>query len=125
MNASRAAEHAAGESGRIELREGSSLYYSLLWTDDAVRERLLARLSLVHTLLTTLEEVQEPEVAERKVHWWHEELERLGRGLAPPSAHARLRRLRSAAFRRRSPPVSSCSRAPPTLATRRRRRRSI
>lgn len=80
MSASRAAEGVVGESGRIDPREGSSLYYSLLWTDDAVRERLLARLSLIHALLTTLEEVQEPGVAERKVHWWHEELERLGRG---------------------------------------------
>ena len=71
---------AADESTRIEPREGSSLYYSLLWTEASVRERFLTRLALVRTLLATLEEVQERAVAERKVHWWHEELERLRLG---------------------------------------------
>ena len=61
-------------------REGSSLYYSLLWTEATARERFLDRLALLRTLARTLDEVQDPGVAERKVHWWHEELERLARG---------------------------------------------
>ncbi len=66
----------------LDIREGSSLYYSLLWTAPAVRQRFIERLHLVQTLGTTLEEVQEPQVAERKIHWWHEELQRMVEGTA-------------------------------------------
>lgn len=64
------------------MRDGSSLYYSLLWTEQDRRQRFLARLSLVTSLSRTLEDVQEPTVAEQKIHWWHEELERLHAGNA-------------------------------------------
>lgn len=66
----------------LELREGSSLYYSLLWTQPAMRQRFMERLYLIQSLSTTLEEVQEPQVAEHKIHWWHEELQRLIDGTA-------------------------------------------
>ena len=66
----------------LDIREGSSLYYSLLWTAPAARQRFIERLHLVQTLGTTLEEVQEPQVAERKIHWWHEELQRMFEGTA-------------------------------------------
>jgi len=63
-------------------KEGSSLYYSLLWTDESARQRLLNRLNLINTLSTTLEDVQEPEIAEQKIHWWHEEIHRMIAGEA-------------------------------------------
>lgn len=63
-------------------REGSSLYYSLLWTTPERRLRLLNRLAMIDAIATTLHDVQEPAVAERKIHWWHEELDRLARGEA-------------------------------------------
>ncbi|MGQ7843638.1 squalene/phytoene synthase family protein [Granulosicoccus sp. 3-233] len=66
----------------LTIREGSSLYYSLLWTTPAARQRFIERLHLIQSLSTTLEDVQEPQVAERKIHWWHEELQRLMEGTA-------------------------------------------
>jgi len=66
----------------IKIHEGSSLYYSLLWTETDARERFVARLGLVHALSTTLDDVQEPQVAQRKIHWWHEELQRMINGEA-------------------------------------------
>ncbi|MFK7855734.1 MAG: squalene/phytoene synthase family protein [Granulosicoccus sp.] len=61
----------------VSIREGSSLYYSLLWTKEPVRQRFVNRLGLIQALGTTLEDVQEPHVAEQKIHWWHEEIQRL------------------------------------------------
>lgn len=56
---------------------GSTLYYSLLHCDEHSRQRALNTLKLVNTLSTTLYDVNEPQVAEKKIHWWHEELSRL------------------------------------------------
>jgi len=64
------------------VREGSSLYYSLLWTDTRARQRFAERLALIKAMATTLDDVQEPQVAEKKIHWWHEELQRLTDGVA-------------------------------------------
>jgi hypothetical protein len=64
------------------VREGSSLHYSLLWTAKDARDRFLRRLALIQAMATTLDEVQEPSVAEKKIHWWHEELQRLHDGTA-------------------------------------------
>lgn len=47
-----------------------------------MRQRFINRLGLVHALGTTLEDVQEPQVAEQKIHWWHEEIQRLLTGKA-------------------------------------------
>ncbi|NND92829.1 MAG: squalene/phytoene synthase family protein [Granulosicoccus sp.] len=66
----------------ITIPEGSSLYYSLLWTDPVARQRFIARLHLVQTLSRTLDDVQEPQVAQSKIHWWHEELQRMVEGTA-------------------------------------------
>ncbi len=66
----------------LTIREGSTLYYSLLWTSPAARQRFVERLELVQALSSTLEEVHEPQVAERKIHWWHEELQRMVEGTA-------------------------------------------
>ena len=71
------------------IREGSTLYYSLLWTSPAAQQRFIERLELVQALSSTLEEVHEPQVAERKIHWWHEELQRMMEGTARhPAAQA-------------------------------------
>jgi len=58
------------------------LYYSLLWTEEQARARYLNRLQLVNALNTTLDDVQDPQVAEKKIHWWHEEIERMIAGEA-------------------------------------------
>lgn len=56
---------------------GSSLYYSLLWTDNEAKARFAQRLNLIQSLTRTLDDVQDPDVAHQKIHWWHEELERM------------------------------------------------
>ena len=65
-----------------DLKDGSSLYYSLLWVNDQARERFVNRLTLINALASTLDDVQEPQVAEKKIHWWHEELQRMNDGQA-------------------------------------------
>ena len=64
------------------IKEGSSLYYSLLWTPADAKDRFQHRLALISALATTLDDVYEPQVAEKKIHWWHEELQRLHDGNA-------------------------------------------
>lgn len=61
----------------ITVEQGSSLYYCLLWTSTEARERFISRLNLVQALSTTLDDVQEHQVAQKKIHWWHEELQRM------------------------------------------------
>ena len=71
------------------IEEGSSLYYSLLWTPPATRQRFIDRLDLVRSLAGALDDVHEPQVAEHKIHWWHEELERMLTGASRhPAAQA-------------------------------------
>ena len=60
--------------------DGSSLYYALWGLDDTLRERALARLAFGTALADAVNDVREPDVARRKIHWWHEELERLHAG---------------------------------------------
>ena len=57
--------------------EGSSLYYSLLELSTAARQQWLQRLSLCMAIGDSLHDVQEPDVAEKKVQWWHQEIIRL------------------------------------------------
>jgi hypothetical protein len=66
----------------LNIEPGSSLYYSLLWTDSVTKERFVQRLNLLQSLNGTLDDVQDPEVAQQKIHWWHEELERMINGSA-------------------------------------------
>ncbi len=61
------------------LRDGSTLYYSLMFSEASIRARVVKTLQLIHVISTTLYEVSEPAVAEKKIHWWHEELERLAK----------------------------------------------
>jgi len=61
------------------LRDGSTLYYSLLFLETAQRDRVARTLALIKVISTTLYDVSEPQVAEKKIHWWHEELARLSK----------------------------------------------
>ena len=65
-----------------QIEPGSTLYYSLLWTDPESKDRFVNRMNLVLALNGTLDDVQDPEVAQKKIHWWHEELERMVNGEA-------------------------------------------
>jgi len=64
-------------SSKLAVTEGSSLYYSLLYCTEAQRSRVLHTLALIQSMTTALHEVSDPSVAEKKIHWWHEEIERL------------------------------------------------
>ena len=79
MNVNDASGGDAGH-GAIRPRDGSSLHYALLWTAPDARARFLDALALIRTLARTLDDVHDPGVAERKIHWWHEELARLADG---------------------------------------------
>jgi len=63
-------------------REGSTMYYSLWRLPAAQRHDVCTLLHFIHTLASSLHDVSEPTVAEQKIHWWHEEVERLGQGQA-------------------------------------------
>jgi len=60
-------------------REGSSIYYSLLHCTNDQRQHALDTLELIKTVSSSLVDVTEPQVAEKKIHWWHEELARLAK----------------------------------------------
>jgi len=105
------------------LREGSTLYYSLLFLEPKARECVANTLKLVSVISTTLYDVTEPQVAEKKIHWWHEELERLTKRSArhpacvtvqeylhtPDAAKALLNVLSAAATERYTPPATEQS----------------
>ena len=61
----------------MTLREGSSLYYATRQLTTETRERVTVVLVLFDTLANAVTDVQEPQVAEKKIHWWHEEIQRL------------------------------------------------
>lgn len=58
-------------------RPGSSLYYSALYCDDDTRDRCLRTLNLISIIANSLLDVHDAAVAQQKIHWWHEELDRL------------------------------------------------
>ena len=74
----------AAASGRdapgAEPRAGSTLHYALLRVDGEPRARVLGRLALGRAIVDALLDVTDPGVARTKVHWWHEELDRLHAG---------------------------------------------
>lgn len=59
-----------------EAADGSALYYALLYIDKPASTRAMETLQFIHTLSGTLNDVTEGQVAEKKIHWWHEELAR-------------------------------------------------
>ncbi len=58
-------------------REGSTLHYATLRMDTPARERVLCVFELTHAIASTLVGVQEPGVAQTKLQWWTDEIERL------------------------------------------------
>ncbi|MBX2825414.1 MAG: squalene/phytoene synthase family protein [Gammaproteobacteria bacterium] len=67
-------------SSAITPREGSTFYYGLLKTASQQRSDVCALLQFCEVLASVLHEVTEPAVAEQKIHWWHQEIERLQTG---------------------------------------------
>jgi len=59
--------------------DGSALYYALLYVKEPSSTRALETLEFIQTLSNTLVDVTEGSVAEKKIHWWHEELARLAK----------------------------------------------
>jgi len=59
------------------LREGSTLYYATLRMDESDRNKALNALALIQTLSQCLTGVQEPTVAQTKLQWWSDEINRL------------------------------------------------
>ncbi len=62
--------------------DGTTLYYALLYNTEQERRQFMHMLQLITALECSMHEVTEPQVAEKKVHWWHEELARLGKAQA-------------------------------------------
>ena len=58
-------------------RPGSTYYYALRHQPGDVHARVHATLQLIETVTECLLDVTEPTVAEKKIHWWHEEIDRL------------------------------------------------
>ena len=118
------------DEGAREPREGSTLHYALLRIDGEPRRRALARLRLGRALTDVLLDVTGPDVARTKVHWWHEELDRLHAGRArhpatvacpelagSDAARARLLELLGAAASDRLDPARDVAALDETLAT--------
>jgi len=64
------------------IREGTALAYALAQLPPQKKADIVAILQLSHTLATMLNDVTDPSVAEKKIHWWHEELDRMQNGKA-------------------------------------------
>ncbi len=58
-------------------RPGSTFYYALRHYPTDGHARVRSTLKLIETVSECLLDVSEPTVAEQKIHWWHEEIDRL------------------------------------------------
>jgi 15-cis-phytoene synthase len=63
-------------------RRGASLHYSLLFTTDSTRRRLLALHALRQDLCAIERECSDAQVARLKLQWWRDELQRGADGTA-------------------------------------------
>ncbi len=63
-------------------RRGASLHYSLLFTADTTRRRLLALHAVRHELCAIERECSDAQVARIKLQWWRDELQRAADGVA-------------------------------------------
>lgn len=83
------AKDSPGDTPGTTPKEGSSLYYALWGVSNPQRQRALDRLALGRSLNEALLDVSTPEVAQQKLHWWHEEIDRWHRDAARhPSTQA-------------------------------------
>jgi phytoene synthase len=70
-------------------RRGASLHYSLLFTADTTRRRLLALHAVRHDLCAVERECSDTQLARLKLQWWRDELQRAAKGSAQhPAAQA-------------------------------------
>lgn len=69
----------ASNGEKLLTADGSALYYALLYVKQPASVRVLETLKFIQTLSNTLNDVTEGDVAEKKIHWWHEELTRLSK----------------------------------------------
>jgi phytoene synthase len=70
-------------------RPGASLHYSLLFTADTTRRRLLALHAIRQELCAVERECSDRQVARLKLQWWRDELQRAAGGTAQhPAAQA-------------------------------------
>lgn len=70
-------------------RPGASLHYSLLFTPDTTRRRLLALHTVRHDLCAVERECSDVQLARLKLQWWRDELHRAANGAAQhPAAQA-------------------------------------
>jgi phytoene synthase len=63
-------------------RRGASLHYSLLFTSDTTRRRLLALHAIRHDLCAIERECSDAQLARIKLQWWRDELQRAVHGTA-------------------------------------------
>lgn len=63
-------------------RRGASLHYSLLFTTDTTRRRLLALHAVRHELCAIERECSDTQLARIKLQWWRDELQRAASGTA-------------------------------------------
>jgi phytoene synthase len=63
-------------------RRGASLHYSLLFTADTTRRRLLALHAVRHDLCAIERECSDAQLAHLKLQWWRDELQRGANGTA-------------------------------------------
>jgi len=69
----------SNSNSNLVATDGSALYYALLYAEQQSATRALETLQFIQTLSSTLNDVTEGDVAEKKIHWWHEELTRLSK----------------------------------------------
>jgi len=75
----RTTDYTPNSDEKLVATDGSTLYYALLYEEKPSSTRALETLEFIQTLSSTLNDVTEGDVAEKKIHWWHEELARLSK----------------------------------------------
>jgi phytoene synthase len=61
---------------------GSSFYYSFVYLRDPTRSAMMALYAFCREIDDVVDEVSDPQVAEKTLVWWEQEIEALYRGLA-------------------------------------------
>jgi phytoene synthase len=57
--------------------DGSNLYYATLFEPEKNKNIIISLHALLHELTDIIHECSDPGIARIKLHWWHEEIERL------------------------------------------------
>ncbi len=59
--------------------DGSNLYYATLFEPDKIKNLIISLHALLYELTDIIYECSDPGIARIKLHWWHEEIERLSK----------------------------------------------